>query len=254
VDADGDGLHDLEEARLGTDPRDDDSDDDGLRDGQEPNAWDDHDGDGLLNALDSDSDGDALLDGVEAGVTEPAAGTDLATFRADADPNTRTGELLADTDGDGFPDGDEDANGNGRLDGGESDPLDPRDPEQIRCDFDFQCTEALGDGFYCDTDARACVEGERPPECTSDQDCEVAFGEGFACLEGRCERAPDEPDPDNNGEEPGNNDNNGAPPVAGDSGVADEGCGCALAPAPSPGGAWWLLLALAPLARPRRRR
>ena len=46
----------------------------------------------------------------------------------DADPLTMTDPLDDDTDGDGFTDGAEDTNGNGAVDPGESDPLDPGSP------------------------------------------------------------------------------------------------------------------------------
>jgi clumping factor A len=68
VDTDGDGLTDAEEAFLGTDPNDADSDDDGVRStAASPTVADDTDGDGLINALDPDSDNDGLFDGTEPG-------------------------------------------------------------------------------------------------------------------------------------------------------------------------------------------
>ncbi len=79
-DADCDGLDDDQEAALGTDPLDPDSDDDGLSD------WDEialYDTDPTL----ADTDGDGLEDGQEA------------------DPTLATDPLLEDTDGDGFSDG-----------------------------------------------------------------------------------------------------------------------------------------------------
>jgi len=124
-DRDADGLPDAFEATLGTNPDDDDSDDDGIADGAEPNPSLDSDGDGLVNALDPDSDNDGLPDGLEAGVTQPLQGTDVSkgNFVADADPASHTSPLLADTDHGGLPDGVEDANRNGRVDEGEANPL-----------------------------------------------------------------------------------------------------------------------------------
>jgi hypothetical protein len=103
-DSDGDGLSDVDERRLGTDPGIMDTDGDGVNDGddevlggtylrsigQRPDGnpvdmdWDD---DGLYSPLDEDSDGDGLLDGQEL---------DLGT-----DP------WKWDTDGDGVGDGDD---------------------------------------------------------------------------------------------------------------------------------------------------
>ena len=123
-DSDGDGLTDTEETTRGTNPLDNDSDDDGVPDGSEPSWSDDSDGDGMVNALDSDSDNDGILDGTEMGITTPAAGTDLLAgmFVADADPSTTTDPLNRDSDAGGVNDGDEDTNHNGRVDAGERDP------------------------------------------------------------------------------------------------------------------------------------
>ena len=79
-DSDGDGLTDIEEKNIGTDPHDADSDDDGLSDGQEHF-------DTKTDPLNPDTDGDGLTDGKEIEI-----GTD---------------PLKADTDGDGLNDGDE---------------------------------------------------------------------------------------------------------------------------------------------------
>ncbi len=84
ADTDGDGLSDVEEAGLGTDPSDADSDDDGLGDGEEvldigtdpldPDSDDDGLEDGLevnianTDPLDEDSDDDGLLDGDDPSV------------------------------------------------------------------------------------------------------------------------------------------------------------------------------------------
>lgn len=89
LDSDGDGLIDLYELLIGTDPNNPDSDGDGLDDGRELVIGTD--------PLNPDTDGDGLSDGFEVQI-----GTD---------------PLNPDTDGDGVPDGQE------ILDG--TDPLDP---------------------------------------------------------------------------------------------------------------------------------
>lgn len=175
ADTDQDGLSDGEELALGTDPRDEDSDDDGVRDGAEgrscPDCQDfepeaDPDGDQRIAALDPDTDGDGLLDGTELSVREPLrgggaapyafAGTDegAGSFAPDLDPDSATEVRRADTDHDGLSDGAEDANHNGRLDPGESDPNDPTDPG-LACGPSQPCPDPL------------------------------------VCQEGRCEAAPD---------------------------------------------------------------
>ncbi len=149
-DTDGDGLYDGTEVGLTapegddtdldegvfvpdadpateTDPTDADTDDDGVIDGDEDA---DHDGavdDGEVDPLDPDTDGDGLFDGTELGVTTPDEDTDVGegVFVPDADPATETDPTDADTDDDGAIDGDEDASGDGEVDGGEPDPLDP---------------------------------------------------------------------------------------------------------------------------------
>ena len=145
TDADLDGLLDLDELALGTDPFDADSDDDGLLDGFEvasgfnPLAGgeqgQDPDVDGLTNLQEqtagtnphsADSDGDGLRDGFEvANGFNPLAGgeqgqdpdvdglTNLQEQTAGTHPNN------ADTDGDGLKDGFEVANGFNPNAGGE---------------------------------------------------------------------------------------------------------------------------------------
>lgn len=115
LDSDGDGLGDLHELRIGTDPNNPDTDGDGLSDGQEVAIGTD--------PLNPDTDGDGLSDGDEV-----AIGTD---------------PLNPDTDGDGLNDGDEidlgtdplnpDTDGDGVSDGQEiEDGTDPTDPGSFR--------------------------------------------------------------------------------------------------------------------------
>jgi hypothetical protein len=149
ADADSDGLTDVQEATLGTDPANPDTDEDGLFDGDEVAAGTDPtlvdtDGDGFddnaeaLNGSDPtdpasvppgeltvDTDADQLTDVQEAKLgTNPeltdSDGDGLSDFaEAGLEPGSATGTdpLVVDTDGDGVGDGDEVANG--------TDPIDP---------------------------------------------------------------------------------------------------------------------------------
>jgi len=129
-DVDRDGWSDDEEAALGTNAFDRDTDDDGLPDPLDGD-WD-SDGDTLIDALECDADGDWLPDGLEAGLVladlDPDTDTGAGCFHADGDGGaTITNRLDPDTDGGGEPDGFEDLNGDGVLGPGEKDPLDPSD-------------------------------------------------------------------------------------------------------------------------------
>ncbi len=161
LDLDGDGLGEAAERLVGTDPRDADSDDDGVIDGDESDFSVDTDGDGRVNALDPDSDGDGLKDGTELGVTTPGRDTDVGAgnFVADADPVTTTDPLDADTDDGGVNDGIEDANRNGRVDAGETDPTDTPD--------DVVGPDSDGDGIPDRTELEL---GTDPDDSDSDDD------------------------------------------------------------------------------------
>lgn len=256
ADTDRDGLRDGEEVRAGLDPLDPDSDDDGVRDGAERMPLLDTDGDGLVNALDPDSDGDGILDGTELGVFEPIAGTDLAegNFVPDADPSTTTDPLLADTDGDGRPDGVEDANRNGKLELGESDPNDPLstvgcDPSDRSCPSGQTCERDAcraprpdaGGGVCAPLSARnleccqgGCQNGSAvAPVCAENASSESCPAGATQCRAGSCSEAPTPPG-------------------------GEDGCGCATTGAPSsPGvgaGLLMLLLLASAAGRTRRRR
>ena len=129
TDRDDDGLLDHADLASGADPGDRDSDDDGLLDGAEPAPAGDADADGHVNVLDADADNDGLADGLESGVATADADTDLTRgyFRPDGDPASTTDPLDPDTDGGGVPDGAEDLNSNGIVDGSETDPQNPAD-------------------------------------------------------------------------------------------------------------------------------
>ena len=124
-DTDQDGLFDLIETQLGTDPNNPDTDGDGLKDGDEVNKYGtnplnpDTDGDGLRDGrevelgtdpLNPDTDDDGLVDGreVELGTNPKVADSD-ADELSDGDEVDKygTNPLKSDTDDDGLPDGEE---------------------------------------------------------------------------------------------------------------------------------------------------
>jgi len=125
ADRDGDGLSDIRERRFGTNPREKDTDNDGIGDYHELLTF-------FTDPLNWDTDADGLLDGQEV----YDFGTD--PLRADSDYDRLTdgqevkvfgtSPTLADTDGGGIPDGDEVINN-------ETDPLDASD--DINVDFVF---------------------------------------------------------------------------------------------------------------------
>jgi hypothetical protein len=140
ADADGDGLSDAEENRLGTDPDHADTDRDGLADGTEVHVFGsdptdvDTDGDGLsdgreANAVgteptDADTDGDGLSDGDEVewyGSDPLDVDTDDDGLRDDRELSLGTDPWDADTDGDGYGDAEE-------VNERRTDPTDPSDP------------------------------------------------------------------------------------------------------------------------------
>ncbi|HWN67001.1 MAG TPA: hypothetical protein VNM90_05140, partial [Haliangium sp.] len=161
-DSDGDGIGNVGEPILGTDPDDADTDDDGIADGDEPAFDRDTDGDGLINARDPDSDNDGVRDGTETGVTTPLPDTDVGTgnFVPDADPGTTTDPLDPDTDNGGVDDGAEDTDKNGRVDAGEINP-------NIRGDDNSQRPDSDNDGV---TDAEEQREGSDPSDADTDDD------------------------------------------------------------------------------------
>jgi len=115
ADADNDGLTNVDEYQLGTDPTVADTDGDGTSDADDLFPTDgaetaDADGDGIGDNADTDDDNDGLLDVLEDG---------NGNGRVDV---AETDPFNSDTDGDGTSDGDEDANLNGCVEAGETDP------------------------------------------------------------------------------------------------------------------------------------
>ncbi len=114
-DPDGDGLLNYQEAILGTNAYNPDTDGDYIDDYTEvsnPDSPADTDGDGIIDALDSDSDNDNIPDSVEAGdqnlSTPPIDhdGDGIPDFRdidSDNDYIPDKVETIADTDGDSIP-------------------------------------------------------------------------------------------------------------------------------------------------------
>ncbi|MEY4931193.1 MAG: hypothetical protein RI909_1917 [Bacteroidota bacterium] len=104
LDTDGDGLDDTEEATLGTNPNDSDSDDDGLNDGDEVNTY-------ATDALNTDTDADGLNDGDEINLygTDPTLKDSDGDKLNDGDEISQYGSdpTLRDTDGDQLSDGEE---------------------------------------------------------------------------------------------------------------------------------------------------
>jgi tetratricopeptide (TPR) repeat protein len=170
ADSDDDGLLDgaedlnkdgIVDPATESDPVDADTDDDGISDGEESLVFG-------TEPLMADSDADGLPDGLELGVDSLISGgqsngsvqtqinffgTDAGLFVPDLDPATITDPNNADTDGDGLDDGIEDANQNGRLDSGETDPLTPNAPPP-----DLTCLDA----------ANAVIEAARGAAITDD--------------------------------------------------------------------------------------
>jgi hypothetical protein len=147
-DTDGDGLSDGVELADGacTLPCDDDTDRDDWSDGAEVACGSDPcspqsvpvdtDGDGECDVLDPDDDGDGVLDGDEAALgTDPlnpdsdgdGLSDGLEAYGPDGIPasgdEVGTSPTNPDSDGDLIPDGQEDANRNGVVDPGETNPV-----------------------------------------------------------------------------------------------------------------------------------
>ena len=99
-DLDGDGIINMIEQEIGSDPLAVDSDGDGIGDGDETDggAAVDTDGDDAIDAVDGDSDDDGLADAAEAG------DTDLTTPPVDSDGDGTPDYRDLDSDDDGTPD------------------------------------------------------------------------------------------------------------------------------------------------------
>jgi len=148
LDADNDGIDDVAEANLGTDPNNPDSDGDGLDDGAEVNEHN-------TDPTKADTDADGLSDGEEISTT----GTDPTNNDSDDDTlsdgdevNTHSSDPNSvDTDSDGLTDGEEvttlstdptkvDTDGDGLRDGAE---VNTHSTDPLKTDTD---NDALSDG------------------------------------------------------------------------------------------------------------
>lgn len=180
-DCDGDGLTDVEEALLGTDPCEADSDGDGITDDVEV------DGESPTNPLDPDSDGDGLCDGpvIISGVCE----------------------------------GGEDLDGDGEWDPGESDPSDPdgdrdgiddlvevqgenpTDPSDADTDGDGLCDGPATVEGVCEGGEDLDADGEQDDDET-DPNAVDTDGDGLSDgLETLGENPTDPLDPDTDGDD-----------------------------------------------------
>ncbi|WP_276298765.1 right-handed parallel beta-helix repeat-containing protein [Haloarcula ordinaria] len=206
LDTDGDGLTDVEEEALGTDPTVADTDRDGVSDGDEVNTYGsdplnpDTDGDGLSDGSEVggnfvgfpsdptlvDTDGDGLSDSEEIRTTEP-----YTYITAPSNPDTDgdgltdpdeyeqgTNPRIADTDGDGVDDGTEVSLG--------TDPLDPSDegnPDNLDSDNDGLTNgeeAALGtDPAVADTDGDGLLDGEEVATHGTDPTLADTDGDGL---------------------------------------------------------------------------
>ncbi|MFL2941693.1 MAG: transglutaminase domain-containing protein [Candidatus Poseidoniales archaeon] len=129
-DDDEDGLTNGEEAILGTDPNDPDSDGDRLEDGDEVNNW-------TTNPLDTDSDGDGMEDGDEVEYPEYDNGDTIVI----CDPTVR------DSDGDGLWDGDEVNNRSGNPTKVDTDDDGLLDGDEVSYGTDLNNTDTDDDGL-----------------------------------------------------------------------------------------------------------
>ena len=157
IDSDGDGLLDSEEAQIGTDPFDPDTDKDGLSDGEEVKTY-------QTDPLNPDSDLDALKDGPE-----------VLTYKSNP--------LDRDTDKGGVADGHEVIEDN-------TDPLNPADDLQLytlNIEFDYDRAELRASDYdeldviikvmQRDPGASARIEGHADKRKTSKKDYNIRLSD-----------------------------------------------------------------------------
>ncbi len=154
LDSDGDGLSDVQEGVLGTDPENMDSDGDGLSDGDEVNVY-------HTEPLDEDSDDDGLSDELELSV-----GTDNTTMDSDGDGLADGEEVMSlgidpmasDSDADGLSDGEElAAEGNPSSSDSDDDGL--QDLTELKLGLQLNSSDSDEDGI---SDGRAIAAATKP--------------------------------------------------------------------------------------------
>ena len=185
-DQDNDFMSDAEENIIGTDPNNDDTDNDGIIDGRDSNPLDpgnnsnsdDSDGDGIPDSIDPDDDNDGYSDEVEIGLgTDP---NDSNETPSDQDSDFIPDELEEDFNTDP---NNPDTDGDGILDGQDDFPTDPDrgiDTDGDGID-DTQDPDDDDDGVLDDDDAFPTNADE-----TSDSD-----GDGIADPLDLCPNTPE---------------------------------------------------------------
>jgi len=176
-DSDGDGLTDQEEAELGTDPLNPDTDADRLLDGEEVKVYatdpkiPDTDADGLLDGdevklhgtdpKNPDTDGDGLSDGDEVNTynTDPKNPDTDADSLSDGDEVNvhKSDPRNPDTDGDTWPDGEEVRIG--------TSPINPDSDSDRLMDGNESPTRACPDPLNPDSDADGIIDGQDLDPC-----------------------------------------------------------------------------------------
>jgi hypothetical protein len=218
-DQDGDGLSNIEEEDIGTDPTIPDTDGDGLLDGTEVRGGDPANPTNpdvrITDPLNPDTDGDRLCDGSASVASVCTGGEDVdddglrdPTETDNRDPDSdhdgltdgteeldgaypgplgpRTQPLNPDTDGDGLLDGEEDADHDGTFD--------PADDETDPTDFD---TDDGGEGDGSERDG-----GRDPVDFPDDDDGALNDDDGDGLVnrdEGEYGTNPLNPDSDGDG-------------------------------------------------------
>lgn len=149
-DYDLDGIPDAIENAGCTDYMDADTDNDGISDGVEDANHNGIVDSGETNPCNIDSDNDGIQDGTELGYDSADSQDTSGIFQPDLDPTTTTNPLSSDSDNDWIADGVEDANHNGRVDSGESDPLDQ------------DTTDTDNDGLFDALENQTCTAFDNP--------------------------------------------------------------------------------------------